>query len=753
MTWIPPINHPIYSFIHFIICTVVIKLQRLSITCTSVYKMNAETLIQAVAGANKSAKDNKYPSNHLTRGNVRVDGYLPIEEYGVIGNMRTAALCGRDGSIDLFCYPDFDSPSVFCRLLDAKKGGHFSVAPCQPSTCKQQYLLNTNMLVTRFLRKEGVCQVIDYMPRPSKKSQPKTLYPWLVRHIEMTRGEMTLCIECAPAFNYARSTHKTSLVPDDNTADREPIDTYDHVRRKTIINDKKILFSSEELNLDLRWIIRSDEDGRQPDVQWQLIEPNGDDDGLLGPKAYTEVTLSEGQQLILILREPVQKSLCCPSPNYQETKRMCTTTQCVTLDPPLSAALVYGTFHDTADYWLDWIAHCKYAGRWREAVERSALMLKLLVYEPSGAVVAAPTFSLPEEIGGTRNWDYRFTWIRDSSFAIYALIRIGMLTEAEAYMEFIEHRCADANPDGSLQIMYGIRGEKLLTEHTLDHLHGYRGSKPVRIGNGAYDHLQLDIYGELLDGAYLFNKFGNPISYDMWCNLRKLVNYVCDNWHREDTSIWEVRNQKRHFVYSKVMCWVAVDRGIRLSEKRVLPCPDRERWLTTRDMIYEQIQTQGYNKDLKCFSQSYEARDVVDASTLIMPLVFFISPTDPRLLGTMDRIMLPPEKGGLTANNLVYRYNVLAAHDGVSGEEGCFTMCCFWLVEALTRAGRYRHDLLMRARVMFQQLLGYANHLTLYAEEIAQGGEQLGNFPQAFTHIGVISTAFNLDRALQESHS
>ncbi|RKP27851.1 glycoside hydrolase family 15 protein [Syncephalis pseudoplumigaleata] len=715
----------------------------------------------------KDASDNgsdQTAGNRLTPGNVRVDGYLPIEEYGVIGNMRTAALCGRDGSIDLLCYPDFDSPSVFCRLLDAKKGGHFSVSPCGSSSCKQQYLLNTNVLVTRFLRKEGACQLTDYMPRPPRKAAQNTLYPWLLRHIQITRGTMKLAIECAPAFNYARDKHTARMVPDPHTEHREPNNAYERARRHSRTSDRKILFSSETLELDLRWIVRSDEDGRFPEIRWRLVEPGSGRDARLGPKAYAEVTLHEGQYLILVLREPINPRLCLPDPNREETRRMCTTTQCRALDPPLSCALAYDLLNGTIDFWLGWIGQCRYSGRWREAVERSALMLKLLVYEPSGAVVAAPTFSLPEEIGGTRNWDYRFTWIRDSSFVIYALIRIGMLGEAEAYMRFIEQRCSDANADGSLQIMYGIRGEKLLTEQVLDHMDGYRGSRPVRIGNGAYDHLQLDIYGELLDGAYLFNKFGSPISYDMWCNLRKLVNYVCDNWEREDMSIWEVRSRKRHFLYSKIMCWVAVDRGLRLSDKRVLPCPDRERWLRTRDTIYEQIQERGYNQELKCFTQSYEARDVVDAAVLIMPLVFFISPTDPRLINTIERILLPPEKGGLTANNLVYRCkwpwlmaahdldNVLTSHDGIAGEEGCFTMCCFWLVEALTRAGRHRHDLLLRARVMFQQLLSYANHLMLYAEEIAQGGEQLGNFPQAFTHIGMISTAYNLDRALRESH-
>jgi len=406
-------------------------------------------------------------------------------------------------------------------------------------------------------------------------------------------------------------------------------------------------------------------------------------------------------------------------------------------------------YKQTLAYWQKWISQSCYKGRWRENVHRSALTLKLLTYEPTGAVVASPTFGLPEEIGGPRNWDYRYTWIRDSAFTVYALMRLGMVQETERYMRYMEERCKDLNPDGSLNIMYSIDGEKELTEIELTHLDGYRSSKPVRIGNGAYDHLQLDIYGELLDAVYLFNKYGSPLSYDMWQSIRKLVNYVCDNWDQEDMSIWEVRGKKQNFTYSKIMCWVAVDRGIRLSEKRVLPCPDRDRWMRIRDTIYDEIMTKAWNPERKFFAQSYEALDALDSSVLIMPLVFFISPNDPRFISTVEQILLPPEKGGLMANNLAYRYNYETTDDGLGGGvEGSFSMCTLWLVEALTRAGKYDKKLLKKAEFIFEQMISYGNHLGLYSEEIASSGELLGNFPQAFTHLAFISAAFNLDRVL-----
>lgn len=404
-------------------------------------------------------------------------------------------------------------------------------------------------------------------------------------------------------------------------------------------------------------------------------------------------------------------------------------------------------FRSTVAYWKKWISRCKYTGRWREMVYRSALALKLLTYEPTGAIVAAPTCSLPEGIGGERNWDYRYTWIRDSAFTIYAFMRLGFTEEAGKFFHFLTNICTHSEESGSpLQIMYGIDGRRKLSEEELDHLDGYMGSKPVRVGNAAHHQLQLDIYGELMDAAYLFNKYGSPISYDIWLSLRTLVDWVCDNWMLKDEGIWEVRGTRQHFVYSKLMCWVALDRGLRLAEKRSFPC-DRERWLEVRDRIYEEIMSKGWNKEGETFVQYYGSHSL-DAANLMMPLVFFLSPTDPRMLKTLEATLRPTEKGGLVANNLVYRYNVHETEDGLDGEEGTFNICTFWLVEALTRAGRFDKKRIEEARLMFERMLGFANHVGLYAEETGHSGEALGNFPQAFTHLALISAAFNLDRAL-----
>jgi GH15 family glucan-1,4-alpha-glucosidase len=412
----------------------------------------------------------------------------------------------------------------------------------------------------------------------------------------------------------------------------------------------------------------------------------------------------------------------------------------------LSEAEEMELFKKTVNYWRRWLSKCTYAGRWRETVHRSALALKLLTFDPTGAIVAAPTASLPEAMGGERNWDYRFTWLRDAAFTIYALLRIGFTDEAAKFMHFLEERCKELNPDGSLQVMYGIEGQHELGEEMLDHLDGYKGSKPVRVGNGAFKQLQLDIYGELMDSVYLYNKYASPISYDMWKQLRKLVNWVCQNWHKEDEGVWEVRGGRRYFTYSKLMCWVAMDRGIRLAQKRSFPAELND-WIKVRDKIYEDIMERGWNDEVQAFVRHYGSGSL-DASVLMMPLTFFLSPTDPRMLKTIDAINRTPEKGGLVSNSLVHRYNVKTGADGIPGDEGTFNICSFWLVEALTRAGRTEHARLDEARLMFEKMLGYANHLGLYAEETGLAGEALGNFPQAFTHLSLISAAVNLDKAL-----
>jgi len=340
--------------------------------------------------------------------------------------------------------------------------------------------------------------------------------------------------------------------------------------------------------------------------------------------------------------------------------------------------------------------------------------------------------------------------MRDAAYTLYALLRIGFTEEAARFMTFLEARCRELNPDGSLQILYRVDGRPAPREELLS-LAGYRGSRPVRVGNNAVGQLQLDIYGELIDAVYLYNKHGAPISYDLWVPLRGLIDWVCDNWHREDEGIWETRGGRRHWVYSKLMCWLAVDRGLRIAGKRSFPA-DRDHWLRVRDEIYLEIMACGWSEKHKAFMQSYNS-DTLDASSLMMPLVFFVAPNDPKMLGTIDAIMRSPDEGGLVVNNLVYRYNPLASPDGLPGEEGTFNTCTFWLVDALTRAGRVDASRLDEARIMFESMLGYANHLGLYAEETSMLGEALGNFPQAFTHLALISAAVNLDRALDAQPS
>jgi len=391
----------------------------------------------------------------------------------------------------------------------------------------------------------------------------------------------------------------------------------------------------------------------------------------------------------------------------------------------------------TLAYWRRWMGRSTYRGRWREMVNRSALALKLLTSATDGSIVAAPTFGLPEEIGGVRNWDYRYAWIRDASFTVYALIRLGYTEEAAAFMRWIEARCRELGEDGSLQVMYGIDGRHDLPETVLSHFEGYRKSSPVRIGNAASTQLQLDIYGELMDSVYLYNKYGEPISYDLWTDLVRLIEWVCANWTRKDEGIWEVRGGQQEFLYSRLMCWVAVDRAIRLAQKRSFPAPV-ERWREVRDRIYRNIFDRFWNPRREAFVQ-YRGGDTLDASNLLMPLVRFVGPRDPRWLSTLRAM----EKE-LVEDSHVYRYRTFGVEgDGLAGEEGTFTMCSFWYVECLSRAGE-----LEKARFYFEKMLGYANHLGLYSEELGPRGEHLGNYPQAFTHLGLISAAYNLDRNL-----
>lgn len=607
--------------------------------------------------------------------------YQPIENYGLIGDLHTAALVGIDGSIDWFCFPHFDSPSVFAAILDDRIGGRFKIAPADSATTirtKQFYWPDTNILVTRFFSPDGVGEVTDYMPVELDWEGHGSHQ--LVRRVRAVRGALSFRMECRPAFNYARDRHQIDLLPEGAR------------------------FTSPSLTLGLATSLPLRQEG----------------DGVVA-----EFTLHEEESVTFLLQDTGLENGCGTG---------------------LSEAEATELFKKTVDYWRRWLSKCTYSGRWRETVHRSALVLKLMTFQPTGAIVAAPTCSLPETVGGRRNWDYRYTWIRDAAFTLYALMRIGLTEEATHFMGWVEARCKELNPDGSLQIMYGIDGRHRLDEEHLDHLEGYRGSRPVRIGNDAYSHLQLDIYGELMDSVYLYNKYGAPISYDFWQSLCRLMDYLAENWDQPDEGIWEVRSGRRHFVYSKLMCWVAFDRTHRLSEKRSFPA-DRLKWLSCRDTIYNEIMTRGWDATRQTFVQYYGGQSL-DAATLMMPLVFFSAPDDPRMRKTLDAILKSPTEGGLVSNSLVYRYNIRDLPDGFDDVEGTFNICTFWLVEAMARAGRFDPRKLDSARLIFEQMLGYANHLGLYAEETGPAGEALGNFPQAFTHLALISAAFNLDRAL-----
>ena len=616
--------------------------------------------------------------------------YLPIEDYGLIGNMRTAALVGMNGAVDWLCLPHFDSPSVFCPILDAEKGGGFRIEVQGNPAVRQVYLPDTNVLVTRYTSDEGAAEIVDYMP--VGMDGPEGGYHRLIRHVRVLRGEVSIKVRCEPAFDYGRQSHTIDLTSEGAVFTAE--------------DGMRLLLSTVRT-------LHVDESGPQP-------------------AAVRDFELTRGDRVTLELR-------------YLDEE--------ATIEEPLSREAEYALFRQTTGYWRKWLTQCTYTGRWREDVRRSALLLKILTFAPTGAIVAAPTTSLPEDIGGGRNWDYRYSWIRDAAFTLYGLLRIGFTSEVRDFIGWLRDRAEAGIPDdpnGPLQIVYGIDGRRSLTEQTLDHLSGYRDSGPVRIGNGAHGQLQLDIYGELLDAVYLYDKYGAPISYDFWTDLVRYVDWVCENWERPDEGIWEVRGEKEHFVYSKLMCWVALDRALRLADKRSLPAP-RQRWMKTRDQIYTKIMDEGWNEERGAFVQAFGG-DVLDASNLLMPLVLFLSPNDHRMISTLRETLKAPEEGGLTSDCLVWRYNIGEVDDGVGGDrEGAFNLCSFWLVEALARAGRIDTPLLDKAHIMFEKMLGYANHLGLYSEMTGLRGQALGNFPQAFSHLGLISAAYNLDRTLDMS--
>ena len=595
--------------------------------------------------------------------------FEPIENYGVIGNMRSIALVGMNGSIDFLCYPNFDSPTVFAALLDDERGGRFQILPeLNHRRVRQLYLPDTNILLTRFLAEEGVAELTDYMPIGSDKDQPNEI----IRTVAVVRGEVNFKLFCSPRFNYAVCGHAIEIV-EDQCAIFLP---RDHACPSLA------LYSSIRL---------------QPDSQ----------------DVKAEFRLRAGERATFLFGGLRSKG------QQPEMKR---------LDE---------RFHETSRFWKKWIAKSKYKGRWREMVNRSALMLKLLISRKHGSLIAAPTFSLPEKIGGVRNWDYRFTWLRDATFTLYALIRLGFIEEAQAFNGWLKGRLSDDAERGPLQVMYAVDGRRKLDELTLDHLGGYEHSRPVRIGNAAYQQLQLDIYGEMMDSIYLANKYGRAISYAGWQDVQRVLAWLGKNWRRPDEGIWEVRGGAREFLHSRFMCWVAFDRALRLAQKRSLSGPLAE-WQNTRDAIREDIFANFWDEQLQSFVQSKGTKNL-DASVLLMPLMRFISPVDPMWLSTLRAI-----ESRLVDDTLVYRYEAERTHvDGIPGGEGSFTACSFWYIECLARAGE-----LEKAQLLFEKLLGYANHLGLYSEQLGLNGRHLGNFPQAFTHLALISAATYLDRAL-----
>jgi GH15 family glucan-1,4-alpha-glucosidase len=497
----------------------------------------------------------------------------------------------------------------------------------------------------------------------------------LVRRAKTVRGEVRFQMRCDPRFDYARATH---------TAERR--------------SDHEVLFVGRSGDGELALRLRSSVPMR-----------------LESGAALAEFTLNADASAWFVLEVVLRQE---PSPSEQ---------------PDYES----DAFKETVNFWRSWVARSTYGGRWREMVHRSALTLKLLTSRQHGSIVAAPTFGLPETIGGGRNWDYRYTWIRDSSFTVHGLMRLGYTHEAAAFMRWVMARCGELEPDGSLQIMYGLDGRHVLPEETLTHLEGYMGSSPVRVGNAAFDDLQLDIYGELMDAVYLYDKYGSAMGYDAWTNVVRTIEWVCANWRQPDEGIWEVRGGRQEFLYSRVMCWVAIDRAIRLATKRSFPAP-LARWYETRDTIYQDVFTRFWDPRRRAFIQHVGAT-TLDAAALLMPLVRFVSPTDPRWISTLQAI-----ERELVSDSLVYRYRLAGGFsDGLTGEEGTFSMCSFWYVECLSGMGD-----LHKARFFFEKMLGYANHLGLYGEELGLQAQHLGNFPQAFTHLALISAAFDLDRRL-----
>ncbi|MFM0202463.1 glycoside hydrolase family 15 protein [Paraburkholderia fungorum] len=603
---------------------------------------------------------------------------LPPDARGMVGNMKTTALVSLRGSIDFMCFPRVDSPTIFAGLLEPSRGGAFSIEPAlDTANVKQMYLPDTNVLLTRFMTTEGVCELIDFMPVSQDDADADADHPLpncVIRVLRQVHGRMAFKMRCEPRFDYARSDHVAQAV-----------------------EVQAVEFSTVDPSLLLRL---------------NATMPLAVDDGA----AHAEFELHDGETVGFVFGEAEAlrgKSFECET-----------------------------VLRDTIRYWQDWSAQSTYRGRYREVVMRSALTLKLLSSSEHGAIVAAPTFGLAEALHGSRRWDYRFTWIRDAAFSVYALLRLGYTGEARQFMRWIAERSRHCDSDGSLSVMYTVDGKVPPEETEVPELaskeKGNAGT-PL-IGNAARNQTQLDVYGALLDAIYLYNKYGAAISHAGWLDVTRTVDYVVEHWREPDHGIWEFRNGVKPLLHSRLMCWVTVDRALRLAEKRSLPAP-LKRWFETRDAIHNDIHDNFWNGELGAFVQTPDSK-TLDASALMMPLVRFIGPTDPRWIGTLDAI-----GGELKVDPLIFRYTRGETLDGLPGIEGGFSACSFWYAEALARAGRVDEG-----RLVFEKMLAYANHVGLFSEEVATSGEALGNFPQALTHLALISAAYQLDRNLDRVH-
>ncbi|WP_406864371.1 glycoside hydrolase family 15 protein [Streptomyces sp. HUAS MG47] len=602
--------------------------------------------------------------------------YPLIADHGLVGDLQTAALISDEGVVDWFSAPRFDSPGIFSALLDHDRGGYFRLSVDEPDvSVKQLYYPDTALLVTRFMSPDGVGELIDWMP-PIRSAVPSDRHA-ILRVMRCTRGRVRFTLECRPRFGFGTLPHETAL------------------------EGRTAAFRAAGICGFLQTNVPLEREGPH-DVRGTLELIEG---GVAGA-AFT-VTGPDA---------PVP-----PLPTPQEAEQM---------------------LWDAVDFWQSWVRTARYRGRWPDMVHRSAITLKLLTYRPTGAPIAAATLGLPEQVGGERNWDYRYTWIRDGSLAVRALLDLGFVEEAAAFAGWIGARVteraeAPAAGDRPLQIMYRVDGDPTLDETVLEHFEGYRGSYPVRVGNGAADQLQLDIYGEamyaLAQGAGLH---AGP-NYRAWQAVSGLLDWLARSWDRPDEGIWETRGGQQDFTYSRVMSWVAFDRGLRLAQEFGRPA-DLETWRQTRDSIFAQVMERGWSESRRALVQSYGGAEVVDASLLLIPRVGMLSPTDPMWLSTLDAI-----ERDLVKDSLVYRYDPAASPDGLRGAEGTFSLCTFLYVDALARAGRVR-----QARFTFEKMLTYANHVGLFAEEIGPSGEQLGNFPQAFTHLSLIMAATTLDETL-----